>query len=89
MKGRDLAARGHVRVRQPRRLLARACGIFKERGLPLTVFGCALALERNPAVAAAIRESGCDVCWHGWRWVKHYELSEEDEREHIRRRSSP
>ena len=26
--------------------------IFEERGLPLTVFGCALALERNPAVAA-------------------------------------
>jgi len=58
--------------------------IFKERGLPLTVFGCALALERNPAVAAAIRESGWDVCSHGWRWVKHYELGEEEERKHIR-----
>src|ERR1700752_3462908 len=32
--------------------------LFQERGLPLTVFGCALALERNPAVAAAIREAG-------------------------------
>jgi peptidoglycan/xylan/chitin deacetylase (PgdA/CDA1 family) len=25
------------------------------------------------------------VCSHGWRWVKHYELSESDEREHIRK----
>jgi peptidoglycan/xylan/chitin deacetylase (PgdA/CDA1 family) len=46
--------------------------------------GCALALERNPAVAAAIRESGWDVCSHGWRGVKHYELTEAQEREHIR-----
>jgi peptidoglycan/xylan/chitin deacetylase (PgdA/CDA1 family) len=49
----------------------------------LTVFGCALALERNPAVAAAIRESGWDVCSHGWRWIKHYELTEDEERKHI------
>jgi allantoinase len=49
------------------------------------VFGCALALERNPAVAAAIKASGFDVCSHGWRWIKHYELSEAEEREHIRK----
>ena len=59
--------------------------LFQERGLPLTVFGCALALERNPPAAAAIRASGFDVCSHGWRWVKHYELTEAEEREHIRR----
>ena len=29
--------------------------LFQERGLPMTVFGCALALERNPEAAAAIR----------------------------------
>ena len=32
--------------------------LFQERGLPLTVFGCALALERNPRAAAAIRDAG-------------------------------
>ena len=53
--------------------------------MPLTVFGCALALERNPAVAAAIRDAGFDVCSHGWRWIKHYELTEAEEREHIRK----
>jgi peptidoglycan/xylan/chitin deacetylase (PgdA/CDA1 family) len=53
--------------------------------MPLTIFGCALALERNPEAAAAIRESGFDVCCHGWRWIKHLELSKTEEREHIRR----
>lgn len=51
----------------------------------MTVFGCALALERNPRAAAAIREAGFDVCSHGWRWVKHFELPEAEEREHIRK----
>ena len=58
--------------------------LFRDRGLPLTVFGCALALERNPDVAAAIREAGYDVCSHGYRWEEHFLLSEAEEREHIR-----
>ncbi|BBK34612.1 putative urate catabolism protein [Stella humosa] len=84
LKGRDLAGEsmfeygsrvGFWRVRR----------ILQERGLPLTVFGCALALERHPPAAAAIRDAGWDVCCHGWRWVKHFELSEDEERDHIRR----
>src|ERR1700730_6650046 len=84
VKGRDLAAEGMFEYGS-RVGFWRVLRLFKERGLPLTVFGCALALERNPKVAAAIRESDWDVCSHGWRWVKHYELSEADEREHIRK----
>ena len=84
VKGRDLAAEGMFEYGS-RVGFWRVHRLFKERGLPLTVFGCALALERNPKVAAAIRESGWDVCSHGWRWVKHYELSEAEEREHIRK----
>jgi peptidoglycan/xylan/chitin deacetylase (PgdA/CDA1 family) len=59
--------------------------IFEQRGIPFTLFGCALALERNPEAAAAIRELGHDVCCHGWRWIEHWLLSEDEEREHIRR----
>jgi putative urate catabolism protein len=82
VKGRDLAAEGLFEYGS-RVGFWRVRRIFTERRLPLTVFGCALALERNPQVAAAIRESGWDVCSHGWRWVKHYELTEDQEREHI------
>jgi allantoinase len=82
--GRDLAAEGMFEYGS-RVGFWRLMRMFRERGLPMTVFGCALALERNPEAAAAIREAGYDVCCHGWRWVKHFELPEEEEREHIRR----
>lgn len=59
--------------------------LFRQRGLPLTVFGCALALERNPPVAEAIVAAGYDICCHGWRWVEHFKLSEQEEREQIAR----
>jgi len=36
--------------------------LFAERKLPLTVFACALALERHPPAAAAIRAAGHDIC---------------------------
>ena len=59
--------------------------MLEERNLPMTVFGCVLALERHPTAAAAIRRAGFDVCCHGWRWIKHYELAEVEERDHIQR----
>lgn len=62
----------------------RIMDLFAERGLPLTVFACALALERNPQAARAIVAAGHDACCHGWRWVKHWLLTEEEERRHIR-----
>jgi allantoinase len=83
-KGRDLAAESMFEYGS-RVGFWRLTRLFRERGLPLTIFGCALALERNPLAAAAIREAGFDVCSHGWRWIKHWELSEEEEREHIRK----
>ncbi len=59
--------------------------LFRDRGLPLTVFASALALERNPPVAAAIASTDWDVVCHGWRWIEHYLLDEETERDHIAR----
>ena len=50
----------------------------------MTVYACALALERNAPAAAAIQAAGYDICCHGWRWVEHFKLSEAEEREHIR-----
>ena len=58
--------------------------LFEERDLPMTVYACALALERNAPAAAAIQAAGYDICCHGWRWVEHFKLSEAEEREHIR-----
>lgn len=83
MKGRDLAAEG-MYAYGSRVGFWRLHRLFQERGLPMTIFGCALALERNPRAAAAIVAAGYDVCCHGWRWIKHYALDEATEREHIR-----
>ncbi|TXL70410.1 allantoinase PuuE [Vineibacter terrae] len=80
--GRDLAGEGMFEYGS-RVGFWRLMRLFQERSLPLTVFGCALALERNPPAAQAIRDSGFDVCCHGWRWINHFELSEAEEREHI------
>jgi allantoinase len=82
--GRDLAAEGMFEYGS-RIGFWRLHRLFQERSLPVTIFGCALALERNPEAAAAIKAAGYDVCSHGWRWVKHFELSEEEERDHIRK----
>ena len=84
IKGRDLAGEGMFEYGS-RVGFWRLLRLFQERRLPLTLFACALALERNAPMAAAIRQSGYDVCSHGWRWVKHYEMSEEEERSQIAR----
>ena len=74
-----------VRVWQPRRLLAPDAPVPANAALPMTVYGCGLAFERNPEASAAIAKAGYDICSHGWRWIKHYELGEAEEREHIRK----
>jgi peptidoglycan/xylan/chitin deacetylase (PgdA/CDA1 family) len=82
--GRDLAAEGMFAYGS-RVGFWRIMRMFQERGLPMTIFGCALALERNPPAAEAIKQAGFDVCCHGWRWEKHFLLPEDIERDHIAR----
>ena len=57
---------------------------FERRGLPLTVFGVSMALERSPEVTAAFREAGHEIACHGWRWIHYQDTSAEVEREHMR-----
>ncbi len=82
VKGRDLAAESMFQFGS-RVGFWRLHRIFSKRGLPCTVFGIARALERNPEVCAAIRESGWDVAGHGLRWEMHPALDEATERAHI------
>jgi putative urate catabolism protein len=57
---------------------------FERRGLPLTVFGVSMALERCPEVTAAFAEMGHEIACHGWRWIHYQGLDEATEREHMR-----
>jgi len=58
---------------------------FERRGLPLTVFGVSMALERCPEVTAAFVELGHEIACHGWRWIHYQNLEEDIEREHLQR----
>lgn len=58
---------------------------FERRGLPLTVFGIAMALQRNPEVAQAFQDLNHEVACHGWRWIHYQNIPEEIEREHMQR----
>jgi peptidoglycan/xylan/chitin deacetylase (PgdA/CDA1 family) len=57
VRGRDLAAESMFEYGS-RVGFWRIVRLFQERQLPLTVFGCALALERHPLAARTIAESG-------------------------------
>jgi putative urate catabolism protein len=56
---------------------------FETRGLPLTVFGVAMALQRNPEVASAFVELGHEIACHGLRWIHYQDVDEALEREHM------
>jgi putative urate catabolism protein len=56
---------------------------FDRRALPLTVFGVAMALERNPEVVAALRDLGHEIACHGWRWINYQGIDEATERAHM------
>ncbi len=58
---------------------------FERRGLPLTVFGVGMALQRCPEVTAAFVEQGHEIACHGWRWIHYQGLDEAVEREHLQR----
>jgi allantoinase len=80
--GRDLAAESMFEYGS-RVGFWRLLRLFQERGLLLTIFACALAIERNPSVAKVIRDSGFDICGHGWRWLRPHGLTAEQERADI------
>jgi putative urate catabolism protein len=56
---------------------------FQRRQLPLTVFGVALALKRNPEVVSAFNDQGHEIACHGLRWRSYQSACESEEREHM------
>ncbi|WP_420408509.1 allantoinase PuuE [Hoeflea sp.] len=57
--------------------------LFTERGMPVTVYGVALAMQRNPEAVAAMKEAGWEIASHGLRWLEYKDFTEEEERRHI------
>jgi peptidoglycan/xylan/chitin deacetylase (PgdA/CDA1 family) len=81
---RDPGTEGHYEYGS-RAGVWRLARIYDEARVPVTVSGAAVALELNPAVGEWMREHNHDLLGHGWRWIEHWHMTEDEEREHLRR----
>jgi putative urate catabolism protein len=59
--------------------------IFDDRGLKLTIFGVAMAMQRNPEAVEAMLRSGWEIASHGYRWINYQHIPEDVEREYMAR----
>ena len=59
--------------------------LFRERRMPITIFGVAMALARNPRVVDAMLADGHEIASHGWRWISYQHFDAAAEREHLER----
>ena len=59
--------------------------LFTSKKVPVTVFACGMALERNIQAVGAMKEAEWEVASHGYRWMDYSSIDEETEKEHINR----
>ena len=57
--------------------------LFTSRGVPVTVFGVAKAMEMNPAAVEAMLKADWEVASHGLKWIDYQYVPEDTERAHI------
>ncbi len=54
--------------------------LFTAAGIPVTVYGVATALERNPGAVAAMKAAGWEIASHGLKWIEYKDFTKEEER---------
>ncbi|MFB2936430.1 allantoinase PuuE [Aerosakkonemataceae cyanobacterium BLCC-F154] len=59
--------------------------LFTQRKIPVTVYGVAMALQRNPEAVAAMLKADWEIATHGYRWIDYQYFGEEAEREHLQK----
>ena len=59
--------------------------LFTDRNLPVTVFGVARALEKNPHVVEAMLNANWEIASHGLKWTHYQDMPIEQEREMMAR----
>lgn len=65
----------------------RLLNILRKHDVRATAFCCAVALQLNPKIAAALVRDGHEIADHGFQWDTHTNLSDEEEA-HLVRSSS-
>ena len=56
---------------------------FIKRKIPLTIFGVALALQKNLEICKAIKDANFEIASHGYRWIDYQYVDQEIEKDHI------
>jgi putative urate catabolism protein len=59
--------------------------LFTARDIPVTIYGVAMALERNPQAVEAMLGVGWEIASHGYRWIDYQHVAERVEWEHLQR----
>ena len=57
--------------------------LFKEKNIPVTIFGVGSALEQNPEVCEAIKNGNYEVAAHGYRWIDYQDVKKSLEKKHM------
>ena len=57
--------------------------MFTDRNIPVTCYGVATAIQKNPEAVKAMREAEWEIACHGLKWIEYQYFSEETEREHL------
>ena len=57
--------------------------LFTAREMPVTVYGVAMALQRNSEAVAGMNEAGWEIASHGLRWIDYKDFSREEEQAHL------
>ena len=57
--------------------------IFKEKKIPVTIFGVGMALAKNPQICKALMSSNYEVASHGWRWIDYQNIKRSIEKKHM------
>ena len=58
--------------------------LFEEKKIPVTIFGVAMALERNPEVCEAIKKGDYEIACHGLRWIDYQNIKKSVEKKHMK-----
>jgi allantoinase len=58
--------------------------LFQEKKIPITIFGVGMALEKNPEICRAIKNSDYEVASHGWRWIDYQNIKRSEEKKHMK-----
>ena len=58
--------------------------IFKEKNIPITIFGVGMALAKNPQICKALMGSNYEVASHGWRWIDYQYIKKSEEKKHMK-----